>query len=173
MTDNRFNTYDPGDRTDRDTSINPEDTDEYPDDPVDEIVIHKESSIVYEDPMDETIDEPMDKPIPYDRLLGEANARATPGSVRDVSSPALLKQQDLERFRTRWSEVQSQFVDDPHIAVQQADALISEVIGQISQLFILEHRNLESQWKQDKDVSTEDLRIALQRYRSFFNRLLV
>ena len=32
--------------------------------------------------------------------------------------------------------------------------------------------SLEEQWSRGDDVSTEDLRITLQRYRSFFERLL-
>jgi hypothetical protein len=64
-------------------------------------------------------------------------------------------------------------VDEPRSAVQQVDALVSEVIGQITQMFANEHSSLEAQWNQGNDVSTEDLRVALQRYRSFFNRLVV
>ena len=58
-------------------------------------------------------------------------------------------------------------------AVQQADALVSEVIEQITQTFTNEHSSLKNQWNQGNDISTEDLRKALQRYRSFFNRLVV
>ena len=78
-----------------------------------------------------------------------------------------------EHFRTRWNEIQAKFVDDPRTAVQQADALVSEVVDQITQMFATEHSSLEGQWKQGSDVSTEDLRKSLQHYRSFFNRLVV
>jgi len=64
-------------------------------------------------------------------------------------------------------------VDEPRSAVQQADGLVSEVVEQITQMFASEHSSLEDQWKQGNDVSTEDLRKALQRYRAFFNRLVV
>ncbi len=64
-------------------------------------------------------------------------------------------------------------MDEPRSAVQQADALVSEVIEQITQMFAKEHSSLESQWTQGNDVSTEDLRKALQYYRAFFNRLVV
>jgi hypothetical protein len=57
--------------------------------------------------------------------------------------------------------------------MNQADELVSEVIEKITQMFTNEHSSLEGQWKQGNDVSTEDLRKALQRYRSFFNRLVV
>ena len=64
-------------------------------------------------------------------------------------------------------------MDDPRAAVEQADALVSEVIDLITQMFANEHRSLEGQWNKGNDVSTEDLRVALQRYRSFFNSLVV
>lgn len=86
---------------------------------------------------------------------------------------ALLGHDESEHFRTRWNEVQGKFVDEPRSAVQQADALVSDVIKQITQMFANEHGALEEQWKEGKDVSTEDLRKALQHYRSFFNRLVV
>jgi hypothetical protein len=86
---------------------------------------------------------------------------------------ALLNQDESEHLRTRWNEIQSKFVDEPRGAVQQADALVSEVIEKITQLFTNEHSSLEGRWKQGNDVSTEELRKALQHYRSFFNRLVV
>jgi len=86
---------------------------------------------------------------------------------------ALLDRDVSEHLRTRWIEIQGRFVDDPRSAVQQADALVSEVIDKITQMFASEHNSLDSQWKQGNDVSTEDLRKVLQHYRSFFNRLVV
>jgi Na+/phosphate symporter len=85
---------------------------------------------------------------------------------------ALFTRGESEHFRTRWNEIQGQFVDEPRTAVQQADALVSEVVEKITQMFANEHRSLESQWNQGNDVSTENLRKALQHYRSFFNRLV-
>jgi len=93
--------------------------------------------------------------------------------VTNGSIAPLLDDQVSEHFRTRWSEVQGEFVDDPRAAVQKADALVSEVVGQITRMFTDERSTLEGQWKQGSDVSTEDLRKALQHYRSFFNRLMV
>lgn len=93
---------------------------------------------------------------------------------KDIGSVvALLDHDESEHFRTRWNEVQGKFVDEPRAAVQQADALVSDVIEKITQIFANEHGALEEQWKEGKDVSTEDLRMALQHYRSFFKRLVV
>jgi len=85
----------------------------------------------------------------------------------------LISREESEHFRTRWNEIQGKFVDEPRSAVQQADELVSEVVKKIIQLFASEHSSLDSQWNQGIDVSTEDLRKALQHYRSFFNRLVV
>jgi Na+/phosphate symporter len=105
--------------------------------------------------------------------MGETITREAPIGTNAGSSAALLNREESEHFRTRWNEIQGKFVDEPRAAVQQADALVSEVIEQITQMFANEHKLLEGQWNQGNDVSTEDLRKALQRYRSFFNRLVV
>jgi len=102
-------------------------------------------------------------------LMVQTVAHETPTSM-DVG---LLNLDDSEQFRTRWNEVQGQFVDEPRSAVQQADALVSEVIEKITRMFASEHSLLEGQWKQGNEVSTEELRKALQHYRSFFNRLVL
>jgi len=93
--------------------------------------------------------------------------------VADGSLTALLSREESELFRTRWNEIQGKFVDDPRSAVQQADGLVSEVIEKITQMFANEHSSLDGEWNQGVDVSTEDLRKALQHYRSFFNRMVV
>lgn len=86
--------------------------------------------------------------------------------------PPLLNRDMTEDFRTRWDSIQTSFVDEPRDAVQKADALVAEVMKRLATIFSDERHNLESQWGEGKDVSTEDLRIALQKYRSFFSRLL-
>lgn len=85
---------------------------------------------------------------------------------------SLLNHEESEGFRMRWNEIQAKFVDEPRSAVQQADGLVTDVVDKITKMFFTEHGNLELQWKQGSEVSTEDLRKALQHYRSFFNRLM-
>jgi hypothetical protein len=116
---------------------------------------------------------PMDEKIVAQAPMGEAITKESPIDTNAGSSTALLNREESEHFRTRWNEIQGKFVDEPRAAVEQADALVSEVIEQITQMFANEHSSLEGQWNQDNDVSTEDLRKALQHYRSFFNRLVV
>jgi hypothetical protein len=84
----------------------------------------------------------------------------------------LFEPTTLTQFNQRWSEIQTGFVDEPRRAVQEADALVTDVIKRIAGSFGSERAELERQWDRGDDVSTEDLRLALQRYRSFFSRLL-
>jgi hypothetical protein len=79
---------------------------------------------------------------------------------------------NLTVLRSRWDDVQTAFVDDPTKCVQEADALVAEVVEQLTAGFSDARSRLESQWARGEDVSTEDLRLALRRYREFFERLL-
>jgi hypothetical protein len=84
----------------------------------------------------------------------------------------LFDENELGGYRSRWTEVQARFVDDPRGTVKEADALVNDVVQRLTQTFTDERASLESQWSEGKDASTEDLRVAMQRYRSFFARLL-
>ena len=75
-------------------------------------------------------------------------------------------------YRTQWDAIQTGFVDEPRKAVQEADALVTLVTSRLSEVFADERSSLERQWGKGDQVSTEDLRVALRRYRSFFERLL-
>jgi hypothetical protein len=78
----------------------------------------------------------------------------------------------MASLRERWNNVQAGFVDDPQNAVQQAHGLVAELVDNLVQTFTQERTTLENQWKGGGTADTETLRVALQRYRSFFNRLL-
>jgi hypothetical protein len=84
----------------------------------------------------------------------------------------LFPSNELESLRTRWKEVQTAFVDEPRKAVEQADGLVASAMKRLAEVFAQERSGLEKQWDRGDNVSTEDLRVALQRYRSFFDRLL-
>jgi hypothetical protein len=75
-------------------------------------------------------------------------------------------------YRTQWDAIQTGFVDEPRRAVQEADALVALVMQRLSEVFTNERTSLERQWGEGDEISTEDLRVALRRYRSFFERLL-
>jgi hypothetical protein len=136
--------------------------------PLDEALIH-------EAPIGGTVAAigPMDETIVQDTPKGETVTHEAPPPMNAGSLAALLSREESELLRKRWIEIQGKFVDEPRSAVQQADALVSEVVEKIIQMFASEHSSLEGQWNQGIDVSTEDLRKALQHYRSFFNRLVV
>ncbi|HEY7295098.1 MAG TPA: hypothetical protein VH916_08645 [Dehalococcoidia bacterium] len=120
-----------------------------------------------------------DKPSPT-----PASQPATPGDgasleqaagmqAGDGQKPSPLLAENMTRdLHQRWTEVQAGFVDEPRQAVKQADGLVAEVMKQLAESFAKERTDLEQQWDRGGDVSTEDLRVALRRYRSFFERLL-
>ena len=95
-----------------------------------------------------------------------------PDSATDGADTALLEDSEAQDLRRRWTDIQTTFVDRPKDSVSQADELVAETIKRLAEGFAGERDNLESVWSQGGDVSTEDLRVALQRYRSFFERLL-
>jgi hypothetical protein len=84
----------------------------------------------------------------------------------------LFPDNELTEFRARWDKAQIGFVDEPRAAVEQADSLVATIVTRIAEQFAAERAELEHQWDRGDDVSTEDLRQALRRYRSFFDRLL-
>lgn len=75
-------------------------------------------------------------------------------------------------LHARWNDVQAAFVDDPKESVQKADNLVAEVVDELTASFADTRSRLEAQWSRGEEASTEDLRVALTRYRGFFNRLL-
>jgi hypothetical protein len=85
---------------------------------------------------------------------------------------ALFDDSELQSYRGRWEQVQSDFVDEPREAVQKADDLVSDLVEKLTSGFAQTRSGLEEQWKKGEDASTEDLRIAFTRYRAFFQRLL-
>jgi hypothetical protein len=97
-----------------------------------------------------------------------------PRDSRDIDeAPApLFANEDSAGYRTRWSAIQTGFVDEPRKAVEEADALVAEVMKRLAEVFATERRQLEAEWERADQISTEDLRIAMRRYRSFFERLL-
>ena len=91
--------------------------------------------------------------------------------AREPHAP-LFHDDELGGFRTRWEAIQTGFVDEPRAAVEQANSLVSEMMTRLTEIFTGERKALEDQWGRGDNVSTEDLRLALKRYRSFFDRLL-
>ena len=107
-----------------------------------------------------------------DRATSPAADTAVQGEAAAEERVALLPEQEIQGFRSRWEVIQTGFVDSPRQAVEQADGLVAEVMQRLAEVFASERADLEGQWSRGEDASTEDLRQALRRYRSFFGRLL-
>jgi hypothetical protein len=101
-----------------------------------------------------------------------ADQPARPAQTNEESRTPLFAADAAESFRSRWQDIQTSFVDEPTRAVEQADSLVAEIMQQLAKTFADERSHLEEQGEHGKDISTEDLRMALRHYRSFFDRLL-
>jgi hypothetical protein len=84
----------------------------------------------------------------------------------------LFEEDAARKFRSRWLAIQSKFVDDPRDSVKQADELVADIIKDVTMNFANRRIGLERQWNSGENISTEDMRVTLKRYRSFFERLL-
>lgn len=119
-------------------------------------------------------------PQPDARVPADRDVTRRPGMVADAPSQAdleehptsLFAENEAEDLRRRWTDIQTGFVDEPRKAVEHADALVAEAMKRLAEIFAQERDSLEQQWARGADVSTEDLRVALRRYRGFFDRLL-
>lgn len=112
------------------------------------------------------------------RTMGPQQERAQDRSGQQHDERAsmnepLVSASDGERFKDRWEQIQVRFVDEPQASVRDADALVQELMQRFADSFAQERARLEEQWERGEQASTEDLRTALQQYRSFFRRLLV
>jgi hypothetical protein len=94
-----------------------------------------------------------------------------PVATEPTATP-LFAGDEAGRLRAQWSEIQTGFVDAPRQAVERADGLVAQVMKRLAEIFAEERAQLEAQWDRGDQISTEDFRVALQRYRSFFDRLL-
>lgn len=111
---------------------------------------------------------------PRDDAVREDEPRDDAAATGDLAgdAPALLPDEESADYRGRWETIQTGFVDEPRRTVEEADELVAQVMRRLAESFAAEREGLEQQWGRGDDVSTEDLRVTLQRYRSFFQRLL-
>jgi hypothetical protein len=110
--------------------------------------------------------------IPKEQEETQEEEQAEPEQRGEGTLEPLLPPEDSERYQQRWNDLQSRFVDEPRGTVKEADGLVAELMQELATSFSDTRSSLEDQWTRGDDVSTEDLRVALQRYRSFFERLL-
>jgi hypothetical protein len=119
-------------------------------------------------PMDETQTE-VDRP---EENIAMQNEQAITPEVVESGQLPWLKDEEIDELQARWDSIQIEFVDEPRVSVEKADALLADALERIKQMFSNEQTTLNEQWVSREDISTEDLRVALQNYRSFLNRLL-
>jgi len=110
-------------------------------------------------------------PARSDRSVTDISERTAKPSAPADATP-LFPEDQLRDLQSRWDNIQTGFVDEPRTAVQDADALVASTMQQLAEAFSRERTKLEQQWGRGDSVSTEDLRVAFQRYRSFFRRML-
>ena len=112
------------------------------------------------------------KPVQSQRQPVDISSAQHSQSAGTLEATPLFPDQELPDLRNRWDSIQAGFVDQPRKAVEEADSLVASAMKRLAELFAEERSKLEAQWDRGDNVSTEDLRVALQRYRSFFHRLL-
>lgn len=106
-------------------------------------------------------------------LVAANNApAAAPNKPAQETCMPLFASNEAQDFRSRWEKIQIGFVDEPRKSVEQADELVASAIKRLAEVFASERSKMEGEWDKTDNVSTEDLRLALRRYRSFFDRLL-
>jgi hypothetical protein len=101
-----------------------------------------------------------------------AEGGAKQSDARESELSPLFSDEEERNFRNRWKDIQTGFVDEPRRSVEQADELIAKLLQRLAESFSEQRSHLEQQWEKSDSASTEDLRLALRRYRSFFDRLL-
>jgi hypothetical protein len=112
---------------------------------------------------------------PDDRATGDARFSGDHRDTRDDSGQegvAVMEADEVQDLRDRWIAIQSAFIDEPRRSVAEADRLVGDVTDRIVRSFEDERARLEEVWESGADITTEDLRVTLQRYRAFFDRLL-
>ena len=104
--------------------------------------------------------------------LGDGQSDRPPNQDNGEELAPLFSESSVRDLRSQWSSLQTGFVDEPRRSVEQADQLVARVMKDLAETFSNERSKLEQQWDQGDKISTEDLRLVLRRYRSFFDRFL-
>jgi hypothetical protein len=111
-----------------------------------------------------------DRPVGREDQTGETEGAGARAQGAELTP--LFADEERTDLQQRWEALQTRFVDDPRTTVEEADQLVADLMQRLAESFAQERSSLEAQWSRGDDVSTEDLRVSLQRYRSFFERLL-
>ena len=109
---------------------------------------------------------------PYPPEIQSQDPQAVPKPAREIIDHPLFAKQSIDEYKSRWDSIQAAFVDEPRQSVDAADKLVADAIKQSTEVLAAERHKLETHHDGGNDVATEELRLALQRYRAFFKRLL-
>ena len=109
---------------------------------------------------------------PLEASVGSTATATAATMAKEPEAGPLFSPEEAGKLRTQWDSIQVGFVDEPRKAVEEADGLVAVAMKRLAEQFAEERSRLEEQWDRGGDISTEDLRLALRRYRSFFGRLL-
>ena len=138
----------------------------------------KDKTLAGEELKAEGLSSDRDRTISTRTIAAAGRAEPEEAEIVDDSKPAepelspLFSDEADRDFRAKWHDIQTRFVDEPRRAVERADELVAQLMQHLAQSFSDQRNSLERQWEQSEKISTEDLRLALRRYRSFFERLL-
>ena len=113
----------------------------------------------------------LDESLKHEAIRGEQIPVRTPEPPAQTPQSVLSREQ-VDELRDRWNTIQTAFIDEPRRSVKDADALVASATKQLTEAFANQRSQLEKQWTRGDQVSTEELRVTLQQYRTFFSRLL-
>jgi hypothetical protein len=147
---------------------------------LDEVEVGNEDTGVETSPEDESVSESRaesfaasdDVDSPSETVEAGTEAGVPTRDRETMTSENLLASEETVDLRSRWEVIQTAFVDEPRRSVEEANALVDELMQRLAESFSDARSRLEDQWDRGDEVSTEELRVTLQRYRAFFNRLL-
>jgi hypothetical protein len=118
------------------------------------------------------MNEEQNRPLSTTDIAHGTSSRPDGGDGISDPDVRLVPEERSDDLRRQWEDIQTRFVDEPRQSVEEADGLVAEVLRIVADGYASERAALEAQWGSGEDVSTEALRLTLQRYREFFNRLL-
>jgi hypothetical protein len=136
-------------------------------DPIDDVRGYREEPIV-----NQSAAATVPPPSPATTRPNVEPPREVRSQKADRTGGVLFEDGEISRLRSRWTDIQSGFVDEPRRAVKEADGLVVDLTTRLTEMFAAERAALERQWDSNNEVTTEDLRVALKRYHAFFDRLL-
>lgn len=124
-------------------------------------------------------DEPVAEEQDADEAVDEASAvePAAAGAAAkrpgDVSMPPITiwSEAAADDLRDEWHEIKARFVDEPDVAVMQAQSLVAHTVRTLAERLLAEQLELDPH-RHSELPDTESMRMALRHYREFLDRLL-